>query len=117
MFATTLYGVFGGSTVNASLLIISRLSKFPTVSFKTGKSVSSSSIDVTFFAVLHSSFVKTPRPGPTSIIWSVFFILAAFIISPRAVKLTKKFWPIHFFAHRLCLCSSFFISLKFVSST
>ena len=43
-----------------------RLKNSPNVSSRTGKSDLSSSTATTFFARLQSSFVKHPKPGPTS---------------------------------------------------
>ena len=50
-------------------------------------------ICTTFLALLASSLVKTPRPGPISKTVSLGFISAEAMIFLIAVLSTKKFWP------------------------
>ncbi len=67
-------------------------------SLRMGIKRSSSSIVVTFFADLASSSVRTPCPGPTSMMLSFVERSAVFIILARTDLSCKKFWPNDFFA-------------------
>jgi len=60
----------------------------------------SNSIEVIFLAFFMSSSVRTPRPGPISITWSVDFMFAALTIFFKMPALIKKFWPKRFFVNR-----------------
>ncbi len=87
------------------------------VSFKILVIISSTSIAITWPAFLHSSRVKTPRPGPTSITRSFFDRSAASIILSKVHLSTKKFWPLRLSAQSLCfdrICVTSCLSVRFI---
>ena len=90
MFATSLYGVFGGSNSSASLW-----SRFICGNFfrSSGMRSESSSIAVRLSVFFASSDVKMPCPGPISITVSFGEISAVVNISVSVSWFMRKFWP------------------------